>query len=70
MGRYFELVERNTPKPNSGMIRTAALMCCGLCGDVIDTMGGPGCGTVCERCAVELKAGRLRGAVIWEEDKT
>lgn len=68
MTKYYELAERETPPPNSGRLATAALLCCGLCGGVIDSMGGPGYGAVCERCGDELRIGRLRGAVVWEDD--
>ncbi|WP_411508244.1 hypothetical protein [Brucella anthropi] len=68
MTNYYELSGRETPPPNSGGLRLPALLCCGLCSEVIDSMGGPGWGVVCEHCGDELKAGRLRGAVVWEDD--
>lgn len=68
MTKYYRLVEDETPPPNSGQIRTAALLCCGLCGSMIDSMGGPGSGVICERCGPYLKVGALRGCVTWEDD--
>lgn len=65
--KYYELIERKTPPPNSGMILTAAVLSCSLCGDTIDGMGGPGNGAVCERCGDLMIHGQCRGAVKWDE---
>lgn len=67
MADYFELTKRSTPTPGSGAFMTAAVIICDLCSELIDGMGGPGNGCICERCAVQLKAGLLRGAVIWDK---
>lgn len=52
--------------PNGFRFATAAILGCGLCGEVIDGMGGPGNGIVCIRCGDELRHGRLKTAVVWE----
>lgn len=60
-----DLVSVEPPKPGEFRLVTAAVMDCGLCGGVIDGMGGPGDGAVCKRCGDALKHGRLRGCVVW-----
>ncbi|MNK73057.1 hypothetical protein D3C87_925470 [compost metagenome] len=65
---YFELTPVHVSKEGF-RLATAALLVCSLCGEMIDGMGGPGCGAVCLKCAPEMKAGRLRGCVVWEEEK-
>lgn len=54
------------PVDTAGMIMTAAVMCCGLCGRSISGMGGPGFGAVCEPCGDLLMSGALQNVVIWE----
>ena len=68
--RYYEpsLVEIKPPEPGEFRIETAAILMCGLCGEAIDGMGGPGDGAMCERCVELLRAGRLRGCVKWPKD--
>jgi hypothetical protein len=41
----------------SQSIASAALWHCSLCGDCISGMGGPGNGTICERCGDSIMAG-------------
>lgn len=68
--KYFELTPVTIKDDPSGFrFASAAILGCGLCGEVIDGMGGPGNGSVCERCANELRHGRLKGAVVWEKSK-
>lgn len=64
---FYELSEVHVQKEGF-MFATAAFINCGLCGVVIDSMGGPGHGAVCNRCAKELIFGRLRGCVIWSDE--
>jgi hypothetical protein len=52
-----------------GTIVTAAVWPCGLCDQMIDGMGGPGDGEICEKCGEDLKAGRLRGTIKREPEK-
>lgn len=68
--RYYEpkMIEVAPPQPGEFWIATAAILMCGLCGEAIDGMGGPGDGAMCERCVEQLRAGRLRGCVKWSED--
>ena len=65
MTKFYDLKDQKTVE--AGDIATAALITCGLCADVIDSMGGPGNGAICERCGDELKRGVLRGCVVWED---
>ena|ERR1700677_2247564 len=54
---YYELVKRHhTP----GMIQTASIWSCALCGNAISGMGGPGNGELCVPCGEALVAGSLR----------
>ncbi len=67
--RYFyltEYVEKPTPDGMLGLV-TAAVMNCGLCGCVIDGMGGPG-PNICGRCGDAFEANKLVGCVVWEEE--
>lgn len=65
--RYYELQEVviEPPKPGEFRMTTAAVLSCGLCGGVIDGMGGPGDGAVCERCASLVRRGGAKGAIVW-----
>lgn len=67
--RYYQLGRLITVAPPAAgefRIATAAILSCGLCGTVIDGMGGPGDGAVCQRCGDLLKRGGCVGAVKWE----
>ena len=66
--RYYELslVEIPDPKPGEFRMATAAIRDCGLCGGIIDGMGGPGNGSICLRCAEVVKRGEARGAIKWD----
>lgn len=65
--KHFKLREVSA-YDDTGMIATAAVMDCGLCGAVISGMGGPGNGVVCEPCGELLLQGALKGAVTWAKD--
>lgn len=67
MADYYDLTGRKLETHPDALV-TAAVLSCGLCGTTIAGMGGPGHGAVCRRCARELIAGRLRGAVVWPTD--
>jgi hypothetical protein len=56
--------------PNAFRIATAAILSCGLCGEMIDGMGGPGDGVVCVKCGDELRKRRLVGAVVWDKEQS
>jgi len=64
----LELVEIPDPKPGEFVIRTAAVWPCALCGRPIDGMGGPGDGEICVPCGDLLRSGKVRGAIIYDED--
>lgn len=64
---YYELRKVTPSQPGELVIRTAAVLCCDLCGGVIDSMGGPGHGAVCVRCADVVMSGRARGAIKWDD---
>lgn len=63
---YYELkpVEERASQP--GAFLTAAVRSCGLCGETIEGMGGPGPGSVCVRCAEVVMRGEARGAIKWD----
>lgn len=66
---YFELTKVTVPdaKPNEFRLVTAAIIDCGLCGEMIDGMGGPGHGAICLRCAEVVMRGDARGAIKWSD---
>lgn len=66
---YYELKRVTIPdvKPGEFHIASAALITCGLCGDCIDGMGGPGHGPICIRCGDVVKRGEARGAIKWDK---
>lgn len=43
-----------------GGISTAALRKCAICDHVVDTMGGPGVGSICPECATLIKRGQIK----------
>ena len=59
---YYELVKRtiSDTKNDKFRITTAAIWECPLCGEVIDGMGGPGNGELCQRCGEEILNGQLK----------
>ncbi|RYF12415.1 MAG: hypothetical protein EOO77_17440 [Oxalobacteraceae bacterium] len=57
-------VEVKPPKPGEFRIMTAAVMDCGLCGVMIDGMGGGGT-FICMPCGDALSRGALVGCVKW-----
>jgi hypothetical protein len=63
--RYFYLTEYVEPPERGFQLATAAVMFCGLCGDMIDGMGGPG-PNICDRCGDAFNAGHLKGCVRWD----
>ena len=66
--KFYELGLVTIKDEQSGFrFASAAIISCGLCGSMIDGMGGPGNGVVCIRCGDELRHGRLRSAVVWDE---
>jgi len=60
----LERVDIEPPKPGEFWIATAGVMSCGLCGETIDGMGGPG-EYICIRCGDVVKDGHARGAIKW-----
>lgn len=62
---YYTLTKQEI---KSGGIQTRAFRICGLCSRPISPSGGPGRGSVCLECGDALKAGQLRGAVVWEDE--
>lgn len=60
-------LERVVLDENVNGLVTAAIWSCALCGGIIDGMGGPGNGEICESCAKAIKDGRagrlVRGAM-------
>lgn len=66
---HYRLVYEPEWENPHGVIMTAALMLCDLCGKTIDSMGGPGSGQICEPCGDLVKRGLARGAIVWEENK-
>jgi hypothetical protein len=67
---YYELqkITIEPTKPGEFRLVTAAVVTCGLCGGMIDGMGGPGCGAVCVRCAEVVMRGQARGAIKWSDE--
>lgn len=65
MAEWYELrlVAAAEPKPGELLIASAAVRACGLCGEMIDGMGGPGHGSICVPCGQALLRGNLRGTV-------
>lgn len=65
---YYKLVRVDIPPPapNEFRLSTAALMCCRICGRIIDGMGGPG-EYVCIPCGDVVMAGKAIGAIKWDE---
>lgn len=59
---YFELHKVETKHDGLGFA-TSAIWPCALCTNIIDGMGGPGSGEVCEECAADLKSNRVRGLI-------
>lgn len=68
--KYFELQPVEIPDPEPGEVRiaTAAVLDCGLCGGMIDGMGGPGYGAVCVQCADVVFRGQAVGAIKWSRN--
>jgi hypothetical protein len=65
---YYELKrvtieDSNLEKMN---LRSAALIVCGLCGECINGMGGPGNGSICMPCGDLVRRGAARGAIKWD----
>ena len=67
MVKYYELKMVAIPENEEGSFRTAAFLDCDLCGEPIDSSGGPGNGAFCIRCGDLVKEGTLRGLVNWDE---
>jgi hypothetical protein len=63
---YYEL--KKVEEGEGNWLASAAFHLCGLCSGVIDTMGGPGYGSICIKCGDALKNGQLRGCVSWDEE--
>lgn len=65
---FFELsrVKIQPPRPNEFRLKTAAVMICGLCGRMIDGMGG-GAPRMCIPCGDQFVAGKLVGCVKWDK---
>lgn len=63
---WYELQRVMTTRSESSFA-TAAIRSCGLCGNMIDGMGGPGYGSICIPCGDALRKGKLRGAVKWDD---
>ena len=59
---YYELVRREIrpTAPGEFRIATAAVWPCRLCHEVIDGMGGPGNGEICETCAKAILGGQVQ----------
>lgn len=49
---------------------TCELLSCAVCGGVIDGMGGPGNGEICERCADLITSKKLREMIDWRKHPT
>lgn len=65
---YFDLrlVHIEPPMPGEFRLATAAVRSCGLCGRVIDGMGGLG-PSICMPCGEAFLRGALVGCVKWDE---
>lgn len=59
---YYELVRKVIPATPSGKFRiaSAAVWSCQMCGEIIDGMGGPGNGEICEKCGDGILSGTLK----------
>lgn len=57
---YYELVKRVYEPEGKFLIRTQAFRFCSLCGTTIDSMGGPGWGSICIPCGDDVKAGKVK----------
>jgi len=70
MVEYYELKRVTITPPEDGEFRlvTAAVIDCGLCGRMIDGMGGPGHGAVCVPCAEAVINGTAIGAIVWDKE--
>jgi hypothetical protein len=66
---YYELVKRSYDVSNA-RLATAAFRSCGTCGSTIDTMGGPGSGSICMPCGDFIKSGQAKGCIVFDEVKT
>lgn len=55
---YFEL--KPVPQVQSGSIATSALRFCAICDVTVETMGGPGSGSICPECAALIKSGQVK----------
>lgn len=62
MTKYYVLTEANT---DDFEVATAAIMSCGVCGGIIDGMGGGGDREICEECAVLIRTGKLFHYIDW-----
>ena len=56
--RFYTLEPRAAIK--RGQVTTAALRQCLICDHVVETMGGPGCGSLCVDCTALILAGRVK----------
>lgn len=65
---YYELkrIKIADPEPGEFLMASAALLTCGLCGNCIDGMGGPGSGAICIPCGDLVKRGAARTAIKWD----
>lgn len=41
-------------------VLTSAIWSCQLCGETIDSMGGPGDGEICVKCGDDIMNGRIK----------
>lgn len=68
--KYYELRPVYPDDHIAGMrLVTAAVHHCSLCSGMIDTMGGPGHGSVCVRCAEVILSNGAIGCIIWEDEE-
>jgi hypothetical protein len=58
--KFYELTEVNY-KTEDQRIATAAVLQCSLCGVMIDGMGGPGHGAICQSCGESLISRKFWG---------
>ena len=63
---FYELrkVVIEPPKPGVDQVASQAAIICGLCGETIEFMHGPGDGPICLSCGDLLRRGRLRGRIV------
>lgn len=58
--KFYTLEPSTGAQAGFSFIATAALRFCSICDVQVDSMGGPGAGTICPQCAVLIRRGQIK----------